>query len=200
MGFIKKKSRVEKNLKKSFSKVKEDLNSLKTDLNTQKELILKVLERLDTPREIALSIPASTYSPIKIPQEIRGSKQASKQSLSNHSNNPKITHFNKDLEELFFNLPKKQFLTFLVLYHLTEEYDQVTYENIATQMNLSEACIRGYISSLMKKGAPILKEKINNRVVHLSILKDFRDLNLKQKLESMYYKKDPNQRRLIDKY
>ena len=46
------------------------------------------------------------------------------------------------------------------------------------------------------KGLPILKRKINNRTITLTIIQDFKELNLKERLTNIYYHKDPNQTRL----
>ena len=65
-------------------------------------------------------------------------------------------------------------------------------------MQLSEHCIRGHISSLMKKNVPIIKKRLNNRLNILSIKKDFKSLNLKQKLINIFYDSDPNQTTLFE--
>ena len=65
-------------------------------------------------------------------------------------------------------------------------------------MQLSEHCIRSHISSLMKKNVPIIKKRLNNRLNILSIKKDFKSLNLKQKLINIFYDSDPNQTTLFE--
>ena len=68
----------------------------------------------------------------------------------------------------------------------------------AKKMNLTETCIRAYTSNLFKKGLPLVKMKINNKVSVISIKSDFKTLNLKEKLLALYYEKDPYQTTLFD--
>ena len=50
----------------------------------------------------------------------------------------------------------------------------------------------------MKKNAPLVKQKLNNKRNLLSIRKDFKALNLKQRLINVYYESDPHQTTLFD--
>ena len=115
---------------------------------------------------------------------------------SGHSRTHALTHstfdqFNKNLERKFLSLTKKEFLIFLTIYQLEEDHKQVTYSNIANHLNLTEGCIRSYVSELIKKGLPVVKEKINNRQAIFKVSPDFKELKLKQKLLDLFYKKDP---------
>jgi len=110
-------------------------------------------------------------------------KFSSPSSISNLLNNLK-----KDLGEKFKRLTKKEFLIFSVLYTLEEETGKVTYSDIAKRTGLTESSIRDYISRLVNKKIPIIKEKINNKLVILRISKELKDLATLDKLSRLHLK------------
>ena len=138
-------------------------------------------------------------------------KQGTNHSLINHStdNHSTIKHslstqslniqsLKKDLEERFSALTSQEFLIFLTIYQLEEDCSRsIPYNDLSNKLSLTTGCIRGYVSSLIRKNLPILKSKINNRTLTLSINPDFKDLNLKQKLTNLYYDQDPDQTKLF---
>jgi len=63
-------------------------------------------------------------------------------------------------------------------------------------MNLSEGCIRTYITALFRKKAPITKVKQNNKIAVIAIQDSFKKLNIKDKLINLYYNLDPEQKTL----
>ncbi len=103
------------------------------------------------------------------------------------------------IDRTFLNLSKQELKVFLTIYQLDEEGNLhgVSYPQVAERLSLTEQCIRGYISVLVKKGLPLEKRKINNKRTLFSITKDFRTLNLKQKLIQIYYG-DPYQTTIFD--
>lgn len=115
-------------------------------------------------------------------QEIKQEKELKQtsSSLSNLSNLPNISNIvitmKQDLEEKFKKLTKQEFLVFSILYMLEQELQYVTYHDIAKKANLAESSIRDYISRLERKGIPILKERINNKVVILKIPKELKEI------------------------
>jgi DNA-binding MarR family transcriptional regulator len=120
-----------------------------------------------------------------------GNHSTIKHSLSTQS-------LKKDLEERFNTLTSQEFLIFLTIYQLEEDFGKsVTYNDLSNKLSLTPGCIRGYVSSLIRKNLPILKSKINNRTLTLSINPNFKDLNLKQKLTNIYYDQDPDQTKLF---
>lgn len=97
----------------------------------------------------------------------------------------------------FSSLSKQELRTFLTIYELDEGKGNVSYVDVAKKLNLTEGCIRTYISSLMKKGIPVEKVKLNNKTVVLHVSKEFMELNLKSELVAIYYDTaQPNQRKL----
>lgn len=111
-----------------------------------------------------------------------------------------IYSFKKELEDQFRRLSKQEFMAFLTIYRLSEKDKYLTYAQIAKELNLSEGCIRTYISSLIKKGMPVNKEKYNNKHILLSIKQEFKDLNIQEDLVELYYQVDPTQRKLSDSF
>jgi len=91
----------------------------------------------------------------------------------------------KDIGEKFKKLTQKEFYIFSVLYTLEEEKEQVTYSDIAQRTGLTESSIRDYIVRLIHKGIPILKEKINNKIVILKIPRELKDLATLDKLSRL---------------
>lgn len=200
----------EKSLKTAFSKVKEDIISLKREINHNRELIThkeSVLDDLlseirDLKAQIA-KISQNKPNSTEVPQEMKGSSysfiHSNIHSFTHSLNKQTLNNLNKDLQKAFLSLTKQEFLTFLTIYQLEEDLNRpVTYDDIATHLNLSKGCIRTYISSLFTKNMPIIKEKANNKVVYLSLLPDFRELNIKNKLFQLYTNQDPSQKRLLE--
>ncbi len=119
-----------------------------------------------------------------------------KHSLNTQSLN--IQSLKKDLVERFNTLTSQEFLIFLTIYQLEEDFGRsITYNDLSEKLSLTTGCIRGYVSALIRKNLPIIKSKINNRTLTLSINPDFKDLNLKQKLTNLYYDQDPDQTKLF---
>jgi len=194
-------------VKLSFKRAKEDISSLKKEIKENKELILIKNDKIEL-----LTKKIDELSPylLKKQENISEKNKSSKgnegvysfihsfNSYSTAMHSDKLHKFREDLEADFASLSKQEFLTFLTIYQLEEDLGPISYSHIAKHLKLSEGCIRTYVSSLMRKGIPIIKEKINNRFIILKISKDFRDLNLKNKLLDLYNQVDPFQKRLFD--
>lgn len=106
--------------------------------------------------------------------------------------------FKSKLNETFKNLSKQELKVFLTIYQLSDENKALSYSKLADILKLSENGVRSYVSILIKKGLPITKHKINNKIAYLTIQKDFKNLNLRHKLISLYYGTDPFQTTLFD--
>jgi len=200
------------NVKNAFKGVKEDINRLNNEISTIKTDFNDINSKISSLKEeISKIIPFLEKLSIKQPPlEVESSsgndgvlsKQASKQALK-HSTIEQLEQ-SKDLQEgiksQFQALTRKEFLTFLTIYQLEEELQFVRFLDISKHLNLSEGCIRAYVTKLFEKNIPITKEKINNRIVNLSLLPEFRKLGLKNALTNMYYNLDPLQRHISDNY
>ncbi|MCD4759738.1 hypothetical protein K8R33_02530 [archaeon] len=238
----------EENLKKAFSKVKEDMNRLTNRISTLEVQIGLLLTQINQNKQ--QNTPNSTeikgFRPSR--PEIQKSSSGNKgvqsinhslfnqsftdqshpkhdieqytpqikenyndktplnhslinHSLINHSTNIhslNIQSLKKELESKFETLTNQEFLLFLTIYQLEEDLGRpVTYIDLSTKLTLTLGCIRGYVSSIIRKNLPIIKAKINNRTLTLSINPEFRDLNLKEKLTNLYYSQDPEQTKLF---
>jgi len=199
---------IDEKLKNSFLKVKEHMDKLEQQIKAQNEQIQALIQRIDkTPMENKPKNEEFSHPEPYSPQTEKSSTgndgvYSFIHSLNIHSFNSyalDMHTFKKDLEKAFSALTKQEFLTFLTIYQLQEDLNrQITYPDISNKLKLSEGCIRTYVSSIIKKKLPLTKTKANNKTILLSIPKEFVDLNLKQKLVSLFNKTDPEQMRLSD--
>ena len=82
----------------------------------------------------------------------------------------------KDIRNKFKRLTEQEFNVFTTLYLLEEKGLLVDYKLLSENLNLTESSIRDYISKLINKGIPIIKEKINNKQIILHISKDLKTI------------------------
>ncbi len=75
----------------------------------------------------------------------------------------------KEIRNKFKRLTEQEFLVFSTIYQLEEEIGYVDYKSISQRLNLTESSIRDYIGKLIKKGVPVDKTRINNKMIQLSI-------------------------------
>ena len=95
-----------------------------------------------------------------------------------------VESLKSDIKIKFRNLTKQEFKLFSAIYIL-EEQGEVDYRNLAAHLSLTESSIRDYVMKLQNKGIPVLKNKINNKKVLLSIrqeLKQFATLDALMKI------------------
>ena len=190
------------NIKHSFNNVKEDISLLNQRISHLESKLneLLTISKLANSKDMG---PIASLSPQTSPKISSGNKgvhsinhSTNNQSFTDHSLN--IQSLREDLGSQINNLTTQEFLVFLTIYQLEDDFDRgVSYQDLSLKLKLTTGCIRSYISGLIKKGVPILKKKINNRTVILTIHPDFRSLNLKERLTNLYYHKDPSQTRLF---
>lgn len=70
---------------------------------------------------------------------------------------------------------------FLVIYTLEEEKGSVTYEDIASSLNISLQLAGNYVTSLIEKGVPIIKRYLNSKP-HLRLDPEFKTLQAKENI------------------
>ncbi|MDD5177909.1 MAG: winged helix-turn-helix transcriptional regulator [Candidatus Nanoarchaeia archaeon] len=196
------------NVKLSFNKAKDDITNLELEINKLKQIIseqnkkiVDLIEKIDilTIKEKLEVFPGSSENSSIGSQGV----ESLTHSLTHIQNKPKMTSFsvfNTHLIDLFSKLTQKEFLVFLTIYQLEEDKGKITYVDVANHSGLSESGTRSYISRLISKGAPVLKEKSNNKLSLFYISPEFRQLNLKNKLLDIYYQRDPMQKRLSDPF
>ena len=198
-------------VKNSFLKVKEEINSLKIELGGIKRLLLEIKEerhpinvqKNQNTRENQEKSSNQANSK-EVPQEIKGSDLINtKLTLNKHLINTKLT-LNTSLTppsqnlDSFFDslrkLTKKELLIYLTIYQLEdEEGSRPTYLLLSEKLKSTPENIRIHIHRILKKEVPLKKTKINNKVSLFSIPAEFKTLELKQNLISIYYAKDPSQ-------
>lgn len=80
-----------------------------------------------------------------------------------------LSSIKKELRLKFKRLTDQELLVFSAIYQLEEEFGYSDYKSISHKLNLSESSIRDYVRRLIAKDIPLIKEKINNKEIHLSI-------------------------------
>ena len=180
------------NVVNSFKKARKDILELQNMLF----LIKQELEQIKTQFTTKGSIGNEGVFNKQTNQQTN--KQLNKQTIIQQTN--ALSRLNDDLEAHFNSLTRQEFLVFLSLYQMEEETGSVKFSDLAAYLNLSESSIRGYVNRLVQKGSPILRKRVNNKVINLSLSPDFRNLNLKKRLTDIYYQSDTSQKRLFDRY
>jgi len=144
-----------------------------------------------------LGSPQAEHEVVK-PEELSENSQKRVKTLQKDILDENFQAFKINLNQAFSKLSKQELNAFLTVYQLDEANGGVSYGELAEKMGLTETCIRAYISSLFKKGLPLIKTKINNKKTIIAIKGDFKALNLKSRIISLYYEKDPYQTSLFD--
>jgi DNA-binding MarR family transcriptional regulator len=86
-----------------------------------------------------------------------------------------LDNIKKEIRAKFKKITDQEFLVFSTIYQMEEE-GYVDYKMLAQKLNLTETSIRDYIGKLIKKGIPVEKTKVNNKLVQLSISKSLRKI------------------------
>ena len=206
-------------VKQAFSKIKEDISKLNEELSEYKTLLKQLIDRL-SPQDKTEKPPKIDNFSFKQENTFEHKKSsignkgvcAFTHSLIHSPFTHLCTHSGTKLDEsqgltlpsqdistqIDINHPlqtltNREFLVFLTIYQLEKELPRVTYEVIAKKLSLTSGCIRTYITSLIRKKAPIIKSKLNNKLTILSIDKSFRSLTSEQKLINIYYQNNTYQ-------
>ncbi len=210
----------EMKVKQAFSKVKGDISLLKQEITGFKALINELISKIENSKKVDNStvnnqnnksstgnkgVYAFTHSFIHSPfthlnthSSTHSQDFITQPSLS--SVYPPDNSQNTDKNNILYNLQtltNKEFLVFLTIYQLEKELSRITYNDIAKKLTLTSGCIRSYITSLIRKKAPLIKSKLNNKITILSIDASFRSLTSEQKLINLYYQNDPHQATLF---
>ncbi len=206
----------EEKIKLAFSKIKEDINNLKDDFNALKSIISKQQDLLESfIAEIAKNRqvqpenggfkgfpePSSTGNE-GVQTNKQTNNQTNKQTQTKQTNTSllQLSSIKKDVLNKFGVLPKREFLIFLTIYQMEEDKGSVSYSDIAQHLKLSESGVRHYVFNLIKKGAPIQKKRVNNKLTLLSLFQEFKEFNLKKELVDLYLHLDTHQKTLTDDY
>jgi DNA repair exonuclease SbcCD ATPase subunit len=79
-----------------------------------------------------------------------------------------LDNIKKEIRQKFKRITDQEFLVFSTIYQMEQE-GPVDYKAVSQKLNLTETSIRDYVGRLIKKGIPVEKTKINNKLVQLSI-------------------------------
>ncbi len=80
-----------------------------------------------------------------------------------------LDNIKKEIRNKFKRITDQEFLVFSTIYQMAEETNYVDYKSLSQKLNLTESSIRDYVGRLIKKGIPVEKTKINNKMIQLSI-------------------------------
>src|SRR3989338_377511 len=126
-------------------------------------------------------------------------KKITKQEAIQEQKLETIKSFKTNINDIFRNISKQELRVFLTIYQLEDDKIEATYATVSQQIKLSESCIRGYISTIIKKGLPLSKQKLNNQKTVFFIIPEFKSLGLKSKLITRFYGfEDPYQKTLFE--
>jgi len=87
-----------------------------------------------------------------------------------------VNTLKNDLKTRFRSLTKQEFNIFSILFTVDKTQKSATYKDLADKTGLSESSIRDHIQRIIKKGIPIDKERINNKIIILKIPEEIRNL------------------------
>lgn len=82
----------------------------------------------------------------------------------------------KELRHKIKRLTNQEMIVFSCIYQFEEEGFSVEYNLLAQRLNLTESSIRDYIQRIIKKGLPLLKTKINNKKIVLSVSQNLKKI------------------------
>jgi len=82
----------------------------------------------------------------------------------------------KEIRHKFKRITDQEFLVFSAIYQVEEEFGFADYKTLSKKLTLTESSIRDYVGKLMKKGIPIEKIKINNKIIQLSISQNLKKI------------------------
>jgi len=87
-----------------------------------------------------------------------------------------LDRLKKEIRHKFKRITDQEFLVFSAIYQIEEEFGFADYKTISKKLNLTESSIRDYVGKLTKKGIPIEKIKINNKLIQLSISQNLKKI------------------------
>ncbi len=187
---------LERNILSQLKEIKEEKTSSKEEIVSYKEIREEIPEE-SKKEEIIPKKEEFNHSRGESPYERKGSLATPLRHLDSlstgirHSGTDSDNHFDtQDIEEIkqslnkiFLTLTNREFKVFMAVYSLEEQHSSpTTYAELAQNLDLSASSIRDYISELMRKGAPLKKEKSRNGLAYVSVLPEFKSLNLISKL------------------
>jgi predicted transcriptional regulator len=180
-------------IRKAFSKIREDMDSFQNEINEIKQYLHDLHDYLkssthpqhfDTQTQeikgikpqILISkgnegVPADSQQTFDTSKTLEIPKKLTLGQVKKIVNN-----LQQDLKFKFKNLSKQEFYIFSLVYNLDIQGQKPDYKTIAIRANLTESSVRDYISRLIHKGIPLKKEKINNKLIKISVPDELKNL------------------------
>ncbi len=204
-------------IKTAFQKVRQDMDSMKEEINLLKQFLSQNMEALSeidkTIKDLTIqlskinnnsssNIPAHNppiptlpthnpahnipFKPLKsqnmgfstgnegVPTDRQTNQQTNQQTEKTYFGNAleildSLDNIKKEIRNKFKRITDQEFLVFSTIYQMAEEIGDVDYRSLSQRLNLTESSIRDYVGRLIKKGIPVEKKKINNKMIQLSI-------------------------------
>jgi hypothetical protein len=204
-------------IKTSFQKVKQDMDSMKEEINFLKQSLAKnietftemnktikdltlqlskinVNEKIDTSTNNPQNPTNPTHSPTDslplkplkgqnmgisignegVPTDKQTNQQTNQQTEKTYFGDAleilnSLDNIKKEIRNKFKRITDQEFLVFSTIYQISEETNYVDYKILSQRLNLTESSIRDYVGRLIRKGIPVEKTKINNKMIQLSI-------------------------------
>lgn len=75
----------------------------------------------------------------------------------------------KEIGGLFKQLTDQELLVLTTIYQMEEEQKICDYNSLSIRLELSQSSIRDYVGKLIRKSIPLVKRKVNNKQIHLTL-------------------------------
>jgi hypothetical protein len=193
-------------VRKDMDSLKEEIASLRLNLREINEKLLDILNKpspsnnpLNPTNPTHNPTDNMPFKPLKaqnMPISIgnRGvptDKQTDKQTDQHTQNELKISkntietaseilssldNIKKEIRLQFKGITEQEMLVFSTIYQLDAESGFSDYRILAQRLKLTESSIRDYVGRLIKKGIPVEKKKVNNKIIQLSISENLKKI------------------------
>jgi hypothetical protein len=129
------------------------------------------------PTDRQINRQTDRQTPNFTPLSLNERKNPSKELLSANNLIDSLDKVKNDLKSKFKQLTSQEMLVFSTIYQFEDlDSKKATYKEISLKLNLSESSIRDYVQKMLNKKIPIIKHKLNNKLVILSISNDLRKI------------------------
>ena len=193
-------------LKKSLIEINEKISELSKNLRldeekTEKKLSFNQNQLFSNPTQTPQNPTHPTHNPthnlpLKAPNPqnlyistgnggVPTDRQTDRQTDQQTENRPlndaleilnSLDSIKKDIRLKFKRITEQEFLVFSTIYQLSEDHGFVDYKAVSQKLKLTESSIRDYVGKLIKKGIPVEKTKINNKIIQLSISENLKKI------------------------
>ncbi|MCX6711733.1 MAG: hypothetical protein NT139_01695 [Candidatus Woesearchaeota archaeon] len=195
---------LEKNIKNSFSKLKEDIEFIK-DKTKSNEISLNLIKKDIEDISSKIKVFSLELDHLKdelhekdissgnkgVPRQTDDRQTTDRQPFDSQVFPEMMEPLKKEIEEIFSSFTKQELKVFLAIYNLEKiKENGVTYQDISQNLGLTQSCIRDHINELILKKAPIDKIKTTNQKILLFINKKFKSFEESTKFIQNFNKKN----------